>query len=79
MGLYCVEFQAFLCAFSTSITASSFKVITRFFSVSEFHPSQPVLAQQVCAGAERGHGQVQLVDHQPGRKDWRQILAQTRF
>ena len=56
MGLYCVDFQAFLCAFSTSITASSFKVITRFFSVSEFHPSQPVLAQQVCAGAERGHG-----------------------
>ena len=41
---------------------------------SELHPAQPVAAQQVHPGAERGDGQVVLVDDQPGRQDRRQVL-----
>lgn len=37
-------------------------------SVSELHQTQPVAAQPLHEGTERGHGEIILVDDQSGRQ-----------
>ena len=43
----------------------------------ELDPAQPVSAQQVCPGAERGDGQVELVDDQPRGEVGGEVLEET--
>ena len=53
------------------------KIPLPFLSSAELHSAQPLPAQPLHAGAERGHGQVLLVDAEPGREA-RQVGAETR-
>ena len=62
-----------------SIYLSSIYLYLTIPIFSELHPPQPVAAQQVCPGAERGDGQVQLVDHQSGRENRRKIVPPPRI